>query len=173
MISGLPTVTYLSEVFSLQGNTETPLPLHKRRFCHTKVSQKILGSIITLSAQLRLGFSPQALGLGLRVYTQSKQSSPITVISDSVVIVDLQAFQVLDQTPLEVATARGLDCGVHQAVAPRHAVEVVLLGPETRQKAVPNETPRSGTCKWGTESGLDTAPAVVGFPSVLKTLLKV
>ena len=89
------------------------------------------------------------------------------------VIVDLQAFQVLDQTPLEVATARGLDGGIHQAVPPSHAVEVVLLGPETRQKAVPNEPPRPGTCKWGTESGLDAAPAVVGFPSVLKTILKV
>ena len=102
------------------------------------------------------------------VCTQSEHSSPITVISDSVVIVDLQALQVLDQTPLEVATARGLDSGVDQAVSPRHTVEVVLLGPETGQKAIPNEPPRSGTCKWKTESGLGATPAVVRFHSVLR-----
>lgn len=40
----------------------------------------------------------------------------------------LQALQVLDQAALQVAGAAGLDGGVHQALPPRHAVEVVLLG---------------------------------------------
>lgn len=104
-------------------------------------------------------YSDQALGLGFMAYTQSKRSSPVTVVSDSVVIVDLQALQILDQTPLQVATARGLHSGVNQAVSPSHAVKVVLLGPETCQKAVPNEPPRSGTCMWGYRVGLGCHPS--------------
>ncbi len=89
------------------------------------------------------------------------------------IIVDLQAFQILDQTPLEVATARGLDSSVNQAVSPSHTVEVVLLGPETCQKAVPNEPPGPGTCKRGTESGLDATPAAVGLLMVcFETMLE-
>ena len=75
----------------------------------------------------------------------SSQYSPIAVVSDSVVVVDLETLQVLDQAPLQVAAAGGLDCGVHQAIAASHAVEVVLLGPQASQEAVPNETAGSGT----------------------------
>ena len=61
------------------------------------------------------------------------------------VVVDLQTFQILDQTSLEVATAGGLDCGVHQTVTTGHAMEVVLLGSQAGQEAVPNEAARSCT----------------------------
>lgn len=55
--------------------------------------------------------------------------SPIAVVPDSVVVIDLEALQVLDQAPLQVPAAGGLDCGIYQAVATRHAMEVVFLGP--------------------------------------------
>lgn len=71
--------------------------------------------------------------------TEDWDDSPVTVIPDCVVVVDFEALQVLDQAPLQVTAAGGFDSGVHQPIPPSHAVEVVLLGPQTRQKAVPYE----------------------------------
>lgn len=75
----------------------------------------------------------------------TRRCLPVTVIPDSMVIVDFQALQVLDKTPLQIPTARSLDSGIHQAVSPRHAMEVVLLGSETCQKPISDEPAGSGT----------------------------
>lgn len=88
--------------------------------------------------------SPQG---STQAYRQAVGYPPITVISDSVVIVDFQALQILDQTPLEVSTAGGLDCGVNQTISPCHAMEVVLLGTESCQKPVTNEATGPSPCR--------------------------
>ncbi len=52
---------------------------------------------------------------------------PVAVVADGVVVVDAQGFQILDEAALQVAAAASLHRGVHQPLAPRHAVEVILL----------------------------------------------
>ncbi len=45
---------------------------------------------------------------------------------------------------LQIPRATGFHCSVHQALAPRHAVEEKVLGTETRQEAVRDEAARTG-----------------------------
>ena len=60
-------------------------------------------------------------------FLEGGRRAPVAVVADGVVVVDAQRLQVLDQAALQVARARRLHRRVHQALAPRHAVEVVLL----------------------------------------------
>mmetsp|Transcript_24752 Transcript_24752/g.86164 ORF Transcript_24752/g.86164 Transcript_24752/m.86164 type:complete len:1050 (-) Transcript_24752:600-3749(-) len=57
-------------------------------------------------------------------------------VAHRVVVVDLQVLQVLHQATLQVAGARGLHGRVDQTLAPRHAMEIVVLRPQPREEAV-------------------------------------
>jgi hypothetical protein len=70
---------------------------------------------------------------------------------DGAVVRHLQRLQVLHQAALQVAGAGGLHRSVHQPLPASHAVEVVLLGPQPSQEAVPDEAAGpvgSGVCRW-------------------------
>ena len=70
----------------------------------------------------------------------------------------------LDQAALEVPGAGGLDRGVHQALAPRHAVEVVLLRAQPGEEAVLDIPPRAGPRVVRLEAGQRLARAQ-GLPT--------
>lgn len=54
-------------------------------------------------------------------------SAPISAVANGAIILDAQGLERLYETSLQVARSGSLHSGVHQALPPRHAVEVVLL----------------------------------------------
>ena len=79
-------------------------------------------------------------------------------VADGVIVVHPKRLQVLDHAPLQVPRTRRLDRGVDESLAPRHAVEEVLLGPETGEESVLDVPARA----LGQVKGLETRQSLAG-----------
>jgi hypothetical protein len=70
----------------------------------------------------------------------------VVTIAHSQIIIDHQAFKMLDDAALQISTTTGLHSRVHQTLSASHAMEEVLLRPNTSEEAASNKTarPRGG-----------------------------
>ena len=137
-------------VAQLRRSSVLPQPVHCSLYTQLQAWRDIGITSITQHVIMMLLYR-----LGFCTYQRrdiTRRCLPVTVIPDSMVIVHFQALQVLHKAPLQIPTARCLDSGIHQAVSPCHAMEVVLLGSETCQKPISDEPAGSGTCN-GITSG--------------------